>query len=225
MRNPRAKREIVPADFDRTENYYMKRFGAYFIDLMIVLLVLMVPFFLLGADVSDPVMVALFILCLGIGTIAYKTAFEYYRDETPGKNLLGLKVERLGDVDAERELQPYLLRNMSALLPVVFPAIDLAYGYANSQDNRMKYLDENNGMIVVEVMPVVVKEIPRRPMKVEPRQEPQKMHLGFDQGYARGTCPRCGAPYRVLPPGNTGFSGLWNHRCTWCNSLIQESLF
>jgi uncharacterized RDD family membrane protein YckC len=221
MRKPQVKREFDPADFDRTENYYFKRFGAYAIDSLLVAFVLLIPFFLLGADPTDPAMVAIFIFCLGLGSIVYKSIFEYYRNETPGKNLLGLRIEPLGE---DIPMEAYFMRNLSAIVPMILPALDLAYGYSSSVDNRMKYLDATNRLIVVEVLPVVVQEIIRRPMKIEAKPETERFQLGFDEGYARGNCPRCGAPYRVLPPGNTSFSGLWNHRCTWCNSLITESM-
>ena len=221
MRKTEVAQEVDPADYDRTENYFPKRFGAYIIDSLLVLFVLLVPFFLFGADMTDPTVLWLFVFCLGMATLIFKSAFEYFKKETPGKNLLGLNIVVLAE---DVPVEAFFIRNVSMVLPLVVPALDMAYGYFTSVDNRQRLLDKMNKMLVVEVMPVLVREIVRRPVRIEPRPEPERFRLGFDEGYARGTCPRCGAPYRVLPPGNTGFSGLWNHRCTWCNSLIQEGL-
>lgn len=221
IRKETREREVQPSDFDRTENYFPKRLGAYIIDTIPPFFVLLVLYVALGVDSLNVTIALSFALLLGVLTIFYKSFFEMGRRETPGKSILGLRIELL---EKEVPTEAYFMRNLSSIVPFVLPALDMAYGYMSYEDNRQKLLDMSNRMIVVEVLPVVVQEIVRRPMKVEPRPEPERYRLGFDEGYARGNCPRCGAPYRVLPPGNTSFSGLWNHRCTWCNSLITESM-
>jgi uncharacterized RDD family membrane protein YckC len=214
------ERELDPSSFERTDLYFLKRFIAYLIDASIVLAIFLMIFVIAGIDL-DILMILVIVILSGIIITLLKGAFEYSRKETPGKMVAGLRVESL---KGELTFTEALVRNASTIVPVVLPTLDMLVGIFGSPDSRQKFLDNATTAMVVENMPIEVREIVRRPVQIEPVEKPEKIRLGFDQGYARGNCPRCGAPYRVLPPGDKRFDGLWNHRCTWCNALIQENL-
>jgi uncharacterized RDD family membrane protein YckC len=211
---------LDPSRFERTEAYFPKRVAAYLLDGFIVFAIFTAIFYLAGAFEGLAWLEVLFIS--GIVLALLKAAFDYTERRTPGRVVFGLRLRPLRE---ELSLIDAFVRNASCIVPVILPMLDMLFGFLTSPDDRQKWLDNMTHAIVVEDMPVEAREVFRRPMvQVEQAERPERFRLGFDQGYARGNCPRCGAPYRVLPPGDQRFNGLWNHRCTWCNSLIQEGL-
>jgi hypothetical protein len=135
---------------------------------------------------------------------------------------MGLKVI---DMYGKVTLGESLVRNFLEIVPIILPLFDYIIGMAVAQDSRQKLFDSISKTLVIENIPVVVDEKPRyMPRRIV--QEPQpKEKVKLDYRRIRvGHCPRCNAPYRVLAPGDESFSGLWNHRCTWCNHLITEDL-
>ncbi len=54
-------------------------------------------------------------------------------------------------------------------------------------------------------------------------EELERDDLPFPEELLRGECPRCGTPYRIMPDGFSGWDGLWNYRCVWCNYAVLES--
>jgi len=220
MREPLAYRGTDPSRFERTEQYIPKRIAAYFIDAILVIAIFAGAFLISGADMADPLIILAVLIISGIATAFLKGAFDLSRRRSLGRALLGMRVETL---DEDLSIGDAFMRNGSAIIPFLLPALDMAIGMFTSEDDRQKFLDAATRTLVVEDMPVEAREVIRRaPVQVETQEKPEKFRLGFDQGYAKGNCPRCGAPYRVLPPGDQRFDGLWNHRCTWCNALIHE---
>lgn len=220
MRERMMDREVHPSDFERTESYFLKRFFGYVIDLALMMIISIFIFLIAGSDLGAALTWFLIIAVAGILLVLMKTATEWIKKESPGKFLVGLRVEPLGE---DLSLPAAFLRNLTGAIPLLLPILDMAIGFAGSEDNRQKITDSISKTIVVENMPVVAREL-HRPIQMEPRERPEPFRLGFDSGYAKGNCPRCGAPYRVLPPGDERFNGLWNHRCTWCNYMIQEGV-
>ena len=208
--------------YPKTESYGMKRAIAYLIDQIIVLLGVLFVALLLGVDLADYTSWLIMILVAGIFNWILKSLMEGIRGESLGKGIMGLKVV---DMYGKVTLGESLVRNFLEIVPIILPLFDYIIGMAVAQDSRQKLFDSISKTLVVENIPVVVEEKPRyTPRRIV--QEPQpKEKVKLDYRRIRvGHCPRCNAPYRVLAPGDDSFSGLWNHRCTWCNHLITEDL-
>lgn len=209
--------------FPMTGSYWFKRFIAYLVDLFMVFFVMLLVF-LIGFMVSEMEMTAIstfiMIALTGIFTWILKSGLEYTKETTPGKWLMGLIVISGYGKASFGEL---LMRNASNILIFIGPLFDLVIGMGSSEDSRQKFLDKKTTTMVVEQI-AMVEEIPRRTYAVPPPAlEPkEKVRLGFPGRMRTGNCPRCGAPYRILDPGDDSFSGLWNYRCTWCNHKIFE---
>jgi len=222
MREGEIVHELDPNSFDRTGGYFFKRGIAYLIDFIVAGFIVALIMAVIGLDPTSPISILAFLLASGILLIAIKTVLETARGDTVGKFLMGLRVEHLAQDHGAVDV---FMRNVSHIIPLISPGLDQLIGTFSAKDDRQKWTDSVARTIVVENLPLEAREIPRRmPVQVEAPERTEKVRLGFDQGYAKGNCPRCGAPYRILPPGNQAFDGLWNHRCTWCNYLIREGL-
>ncbi|MGA1822260.1 MAG: RDD family protein [Thermoplasmatota archaeon] len=205
-------------------SYWPKRVAAYFVDLAMVFFVLLLVF-LIGFYVSETTFTAvaagILILLTGILTWILKAGLEYAKETTPGKSFLGLTVISGYGKPSFGEL---LLRNLSMFVIIIGSILDMLIGMFSSEDSRQKFLDRKTNTMVVEEV-AVAEELPRRryaPPPEAPPEPPEKVRLGFPGRVKTGNCPRCGAPYRILDPGDDSFSGLWNYRCTWCNHKVFE---
>ncbi len=209
------------AEFPRTEMYMPKRIGSYLLDLAIVAFLIIIIFYLAGSNLEDPWLWLIIIGITGVATIIVKAVLEAGMGKSIGKALFGLRVVTF---EGEPGFGQTFVRNIFSVVPLVGPLVDYVFGKGSAEDDRQKLMDVQSDTIVVEDMVVPVEEprvrVHREPVKVEPKPK-EKVRLDF-RSVRVGHCPRCGAPYRVLPPEDPSFSGLWNHRCTWCNHLIQE---
>ena len=207
-------------DFDRyprTGNYFVKRASAYIADVLLCFIVSLVLLVLIGVDLSSPLGWVFVYILSGILTSIYKLAIEGSGSRTMGKAIFSLRV--VGREEGP-EFWEAILRNLSTILPFIGPLIDQLMGSGTVLDSRQKLTDHLSTTLVVEDVPEVAIE---RPMPiVQPPMKKEKTFLDY-RNVVVGNCPRCGAPYRVLAPGDSSFSGLWNHRCTWCNHLIREN--
>ena len=214
--------EWDPQDFPKTDGYMTKRIGAYLLDLVIASFAVIIIFYVMEADLNDAMNWAYIFAISGIVTFIYKTILEAGFGRSIGKFIFGLIVI---SPDGGASFGQALGRNITNIIPLIGPFIDLIFGRSNAEDDRQKFSDSGLRTLVIEDIPVTVEEpvrIYRQPMKVEPPRSKEKFRLDYTRMRV-GHCPRCGAPYRVLPPEDTSFSGLWNHRCTWCNNKIQEN--
>jgi uncharacterized RDD family membrane protein YckC len=208
--------------YPMTESYWSKRIISYLIDTAMAFVIMLVIFvFILNIwDTGiTTAWVLLLLLATGITTWIGKSVFEYTAGTSPGKGIMKLRLVSAYDRPTFGEL---LIRNLSSVLIIIGPGLDLIS--RSSTDPREKKLDSISNTLVVEDL-VMVEERPSRPIMTRPIEEPrprEKMSLGFPDRMRTGTCPRCGAPYRILDPGDEGFSGLWNYRCTWCNFKVFE---
>ncbi len=206
--------------YPKSEGYELKRGVAYLIDQILSLMLVLAIALVAKVDLKE--LVPWIVILLIAGTLAwlYKSLFEGMMGNTIGKKFMGLKViDGYGQVT----LGESLVRNFLNIVPVIFPVLDYVIGMAVSQDSRQKMMDNVSKTLVVEDIPLVVEEYRPRPRPVMVEQKPKdKVRLDYRR-IRVGHCPRCGAPYRVLEPGDETFSGLWNHRCTWCNHKITEN--
>jgi len=217
--------EDYSIDYDsypRTGSYWMKRVTAYIVDVAMVFFVLLLAF-IVGFIISDMavtwVSVVILIALTGLFTWILKAGLEYTKETTPGKGIMGLTVISGYGKASFGEL---MIRNISTVLIFIGPILDLLIGMASPRDSRQKMLDKATTTMVVEQV-AIVEEKPRRTFAAPPPTPPEsqeKLRLGFPGKMRTGNCPRCGAPYRILDPGDDSFSGLWNYRCTWCNHKI-----
>jgi len=217
-------RDEVYLDFEaypKTEGYELKRAVAYLIDQIISLLPILPIAILLNTDLEDPISWVLILIISGLFAWIMKSLLESTFGDTFGKKMMGLRVI---DAYGRIRLGEALIRNILDIVPIILPVLDYAIGMAVARDNRQKLLDSISKTLVIENVAPVIEEAPRsrpRPVMVEPPQPKEKIRLDYRR-IRVGHCPRCNAPYRVLDQGDESFSGLWNHRCTWCNHLITE---
>lgn len=209
--------------YPRTENYMPKRVSAYLFDLVLSALFVIVVFALLDQyDLADPTTWLYIIGITAVLSFIMKVLLEGIAGRSFGKMFFGLLIVT---PEEETNFGKAFGRNLFNLIPLLGPLLDYVFGKSASEDDRMKLLDNSFKTLVIEDIPVVVEEPVRRvyraPVKVEPPKPKEKVRLDYRQMMV-GKCGRCGAPYRILPPEDQSFSGLWNHRCTWCNHLITE---
>jgi len=218
--------EEVYLDFEnypKTESYEIKRTVAYLIDQIVILLaVVFVALLIPSVDLSDYMTWLMILIVAGIFNWVVKSVMEGMRGESVGKGIMGLKViDAYGKVTVGESL----VRNLLEIFPVILPIFDYIIGLLVSLDRRQKLMDHVSKTLVIEDIPIIVEEKPRFvPRRVVEEPKPQEKVMLDYRRIRVGHCPRCEAPYRVLAPGDTSFSGLWNHRCTWCNNLITENL-
>ncbi|MFO8050535.1 MAG: RDD family protein [Thermoplasmatota archaeon] len=206
--------------YPKTGSYEIKRSIAYLIDqLLAFFVVLIVAFVLTDGDLTGGMTWIWIILFSGILNFLLKVIEESMMGVSIGKTFLGLKViDAYGPVTAGGSIA----RNISNMIPFL-PILDYFIGQGSALDSRQKLTDSMSRTLVIEDM-VIESEKPKhrpRPITVEPPKPREKVKLDYRR-VRHGKCPRCGAPYRVLDPGDDSFNGLWNHRCTWCNHLITE---
>jgi uncharacterized RDD family membrane protein YckC len=206
--------------YPKTESYEIKRTIAYLIDQIIVLLGVIFVALLIPVDLAVYTNWLIMLIIAGGINWIFKSLMESMRGESIGKGIMGLKVI---DAHGKVTMGEALVRNFLEIVPVILPLIDYILGMAIAQDSRQKLFDSITKTLVIEDIPIEVEErpryIPRRTV-----QEPipkEKVRLDYRR-IKVGHCPRCNSPYRVLAPGDESFSGLWNHRCTWCNHRITE---
>lgn len=208
--------------YPKTESYEIKRTFAYLIDQIIVMLGVLFVALLLSVDLADYTTWLIILLVAGIFNWIIKSLMESMMGESIGKGIMGLKVI---DAHGKITLGEALVRNFLEIVPVVLPILDYVIGMAVAQDSRQKLFDSISKTLVIEDIPIIIEERTRyvpRTMVQEPRSK-EKTKLDYRR-IRVGHCPRCNAPYRVLAPEDESFSGLWNHRCTWCNHLITEDI-
>ncbi|MGA1819845.1 MAG: RDD family protein [Thermoplasmatota archaeon] len=221
-----ADMEEVYLDFEnypRTESYGIKRAFAYLMDQIIVLLgVVFVALLIPSVDLSDYTTWLMILIVAGIFNWLIKSVMEGMKGESIGKGIMGLKViDAYGKVTVGESL----VRNLFEIVPVILPFFDYLLGMAVAMDSRQKLMDHISKTLVIEDLPIIVEEKPRFvPRRIVEEPKPKEKVMLDYRRIRVGHCPRCDAPYRVLAPGDTSFSGLWNHRCTWCNNLITENL-
>lgn len=206
-------------DFDRyprTGNYFVKRASAYVADVLLFFVISFIFLIIVGVDMAGLVGWVLLYILTGLLTTAYKMLLDGMGTRTLGKAIFSLRVVGLEDGPG---FGPAVLRNLSATLTFIGPLVDQLAGNGTALDTRQKLTDHLSTTLVVEDIEEVAIE---RPMTIIPPQPKEKMFLDY-RSVRVGNCPRCSAPYRVLAPGDSTFSGLWNHRCTWCNHLIREN--
>ncbi|OYT45131.1 hypothetical protein B6U90_03940 [Thermoplasmatales archaeon ex4484_6] len=211
-----------PSDYPMTGTYHAKRAAAYLVDLALVFFPILLVFYYTDSDLGNAMNWFYILIITGLFTFVLKVVLEFGTGRSPGKWIFGL---RIVTPDGELSLGQVFLRNILNIFVVVGPILDMLIGRAVSSDERLKYLDNQSFTLVIEDVPLEVEEprvrTYRPPVRVEEPTSREKFKLDYRQVRV-GHCPRCGAPYRVLPPDDPSFSGLWNHRCTWCNYLIRE---
>ncbi len=206
--------------YPMTESYWSKRVTAYVIDLIISFLLALSLMLVFKNDLSTPIAWAIIYFMAAITMYLLALLFELIKSASIGKMIMSMKVISLyGEVTFSQAFK----RNLLSLLPIFGPLLDWLFGKASQLDERQKLLDKISDTLVVEVIEAEV-ERPRvhyhPPTPPKPRE---KMSLGFPDELRTGKCPRCNAPFRILPEGDESFSGLWNYRCTWCNTRVFES--
>jgi uncharacterized RDD family membrane protein YckC len=208
--------------YPKTESYTIKRTIAYLIDQIIVLLGVLFVAILIPVDLANYTSWLIMLIVAGIINWILKSLLEGMRGESIGKGIMGLKVI---DAYGKVTLGEALVRNFLEIVPVILPVLDYLIGMMVAQDSRQKLFDSISKTLVIEDIPVVVEEKPKyAPRRIVQEPKPKEKVMLDYRRIRVGHCPRCDAPYRVLAPGDESFSGLWNHRCTWCNHLITEDL-
>lgn len=213
-------RQIDNIPYPMTGSYWSKRVIAYVIDLIISFLIALFLMLVLKNDLSAPIAWLIIYIMTAITMYLLALLFELIKSASIGKMIMKMKVISLyGEVTFSQAFK----RNLLSLLPVLGPLLDMLLGKTSQLDERQKLLDKVSDTLVVEVLEAEV-ERPRTRYHPPPPPKPkEKMSLGFPDELRTGKCPRCNAPFRILPEGDESFSGLWNYRCTWCNTRVFES--
>lgn len=208
--------------YPKTDSYMIKRVGSYIFDLAISAFIVIFAFYLLESDLNDGLTWLYIAIATGVLNFMIKMIMESASGRSFGKMAFGMIV--IGP-EVDIGFGQALVRNLTAIVPFIGPLFDLVFGRGGAKDDRQKLSDNASNTLVIEDIPIPVEEpvrrVRREPIKVEPPKPKEKVRLDY-RSMRVGHCPRCGAPYRVLPPDDPSFSGLWNHRCTWCNHRIQE---
>jgi len=119
------------------QKHWLKRFIAYFIDLVVSSMLVYVVFFFLALGLLGPSMIWYFPMTAGMVQVFYSAILEYTSRKTLGKAIMNLEVEPL---KYTFESSDALIRNFSKLHGV-FVLLDWVIGMASEGDPRQRYLD------------------------------------------------------------------------------------
>ncbi len=206
--------------YPMTGSYWSKRVTAYVIDLIISFLLALSLMLVFQNDLSTPIAWAIIYIITAITMYLLALLFELIKSASIGKMIMSMKVISLyGEVTFSQAFK----RNLLSLLPIFGPLLDWLFGKSSQLDERQKLLDKLSDTLVVEVIEAEVERPRVHYHPPTPQKSKEKMSLGFPDELRTGKCPRCNAPFRILPEGDESFSGLWNYRCTWCNTRVFES--
>ncbi len=121
--------------------YWLRRWVAFAIDLVIVLLPVWAALALLGA----PELMILAGLYSGLFLFSYSAVLEMHWGRTLGKAAVGLQVARL---DGRLTLRTVLVRNAARFFWYVLPLIDFLLGLATEGDARQRLTERVLGSVV-----------------------------------------------------------------------------
>jgi uncharacterized RDD family membrane protein YckC len=230
---------MAEEEYVEPESNWGRRYGAYFIDLAVIFLLIYAIFLLLTRNFlvmlpypfeTAQLMFFFFFWALyGVLTFLYSGAFEGGIGATVGKGVQGLEVFSL---DTEYMTAGKGLKRSLSKLVFFAPIIDKAAA-SDIGDPRQRKLDISANTIVGDFIP------PEAPMP-EPRGGPIYVNLDklAEQGAEEddefsdlpiprellsGRCPYCSTPYNIIPSKDKStWSGLWGSRCIWCNKKVLE---
>jgi hypothetical protein len=201
-----------------SDQFIGKRVGAYIIDSLIVgLLTSLLLLFALKMDMGLSYLVSILIAWAVFGPIQwfYSSLMEGFAKCTIGQRMMGLEVA-LVEPPEEGDDTPIggraFIRN---ILKFIFP---LGFITLAIRDFAGCYFRP-----YTEPEPVPERKAAWKPKEVPAEDLTLKTELPFPEELLNGQCTRCGTPYRLNPDGDS-FSGLWNYRCTWCNTMVFEHL-
>lgn len=121
--------------------HWLRRFGAYAIDLIVVLMPTWIVLTLLGLNGT-----VLLALASGIVFVEYGTIAEAFLGKTLGKFALGLEVRSLR---GPLTLRKAAARNAPKFFWYIFPVLDLLLALVGSGDPRQRFTDRALGTTVV----------------------------------------------------------------------------
>jgi uncharacterized RDD family membrane protein YckC len=229
---------VIPAEeeYEIPESNWGRRASAYFVDLILIFLLIFAIFlffipnpldFLIPLSFSMGTVLNFFIfwLLIGVVSIMYAGALEGSIGATVGKGLMGLEVFSL---DTETMTAGKGFTRSGSKFAWVFVPMDIAAGKGKG-DPRQRALDLSANTIVGDFIPVEP-EFPERrggPIYVKPIEPGEEYDEFADLPIPRellsGNCPYCGTPYNIVPSKDKStWSGLWNSRCIWCNHKVLE---
>jgi len=208
--------------YPKSDSYWPKRITAHLIDLLIYGLISVILVLLISSAVGLSVLITLIIILALTGILVFlmNSIFDAVKGASIGKQITHLRV--IGEKEEISASQAFG-RNVLHIIPVIGPILNWLIGLS-SEDDRQVWLDSLSTTLVIEDISEV-RESPVYSYAPPPPPKPkEKISLGFPGKAMTGNCPRCGAPYRILPREDRSWSGLWNYRCTWCNYKIFEDM-
>lgn len=228
---------MIPAEeeLEMPESNWGRRAGAYFIDLILVFLIIyaiilfFIPEYMLFLPYPFDNLMYFFIfwLLVGVLSIVYSGGLEGGIGATVGKGLMGLEVFSL---DTEKMTAGKGFTRSASKINWIFVPVDIAAGKGKG-DPRQRALDLSANTIVGDFIPVE-RELPERlggriyciPLEErEKLKEDEFADLPIPKELLSGRCSRCSTPYNIVPSKDKStWSGLWNSRCIWCNKMVFE---
>jgi uncharacterized RDD family membrane protein YckC len=166
--------DIIGSDKNLQE-HWIKRFAAYFIDIIIIALVLWLIFFVFFGYQRwiETGLVS------GVVMILYFTVFEASASTTIGKSIMGLEVtSSLGYMDVTKAL----IRNVTKFFWFILPFLDWVIGMATEGDPRQRFMDRVAETTVIQEHETAPKGYGKQPVPGNPPGAPTEK------------CHYCGAP-------------------------------
>ncbi len=217
------------------ESNWGRRAGAYFVDLVLIFLLLYGIFLLLPFatftiifpyPLENLAIFFIFWALVGVLTVVYSGAFEGSLGATVGKGFSRLEVFSL---DTETMTAGKGFKRSTSKIVFFLPAIDMIAGKGKG-DPRQRALDISANTIVGDfVPPEAIMPEPRggliyvKPIEEALEEEDEFADLPIPRELLTGRCPYCTTPYNIVPSKDRStWSGLWNSRCIWCNRKVFE---
>ena len=121
--------------------HWLRRFGAYALDAVVVLMPTWTLLAVLGAAATVPLAVA-----SGVGFVLYGTTAEALQGKTLGKYVFDLEVRA---IRGPMTLRKAAARNAPKFFWYIFPFLDLLLGLLGQGDPRQRFSDRAAGTTVV----------------------------------------------------------------------------
>lgn len=201
---------------EEIEQYKGKRVGAYIIDMIITAIPAVLLFVGLWMDLGLSMVIGIVgaYLLFGLTQLLYFAILEGFGKCTIGERIVSLEVALLEPPEDVADSPIGGKAFMRNGLKFLFPLGAVSFFVNNFAGCYFR------DYIEPEVIEVKAKRA-WKPKEIEEEITVQS-DLPFPQELLNGSCPRCGTPYRLNPDGET-FSGLWNYRCTWCNTQVFDA--
>lgn len=208
--------------------YWGKRVGASIFDFLVLfILVGAIIWVFYGLELDSLTWILLFLISMLVIGYLYFTVMEAAMGSTLGKMIIGTM--EVVDVETHEPITggQAASRNVMKVF-FLLPLIDyMGRSPVNAMDIRQTGSDVR-AMTLVRFVPKPAMDYrPRWEPSPEPIKEEPNDYFGIPAEMLNGQCPKCSSPYKIIPPTSEEearkiWDGLWNSRCTWCNTNVLE---